>query len=123
MRVDGTLIAEHRKKKKKKGLGGWLSGRSEMEHYYNERRREDWEVDNCLQRELDEIVEIFEPYGLDKVSLQPLLQTLSSDKDKFVDFMMRFELNLEKPKKNRAWQVRTTLYLLRVHSNQISRAR
>ena len=121
--MDGTLIAEHRKKKKKKGLGGWLSGRSEMEHYYNERRREDWEVDNCLQRELDEIVEIFEPYGLDKVSLQPLLQTLSSDKDKFVDFMMRFELNLEKPKKNRAWQVRTTLYLLRVHSNQISRAR
>jgi len=91
------------------GLGGWLSGRSEMEHYYNERRREDWEVEHCLQRELQEIVEIFEPYGLDKVALQPLLETLSSNKEKFVDFMMRFELNLEKPSKNRAWRSALTI--------------
>jgi len=91
------------------GLGGWLSGRSESEHYYNERRRENWEVDNCLVRELDEIVEIFEPYGLGRASLQPLLSTLSSDKEKFVDFMMKFELNLEKPAKHRAWQSALTI--------------
>jgi len=91
------------------GLGGWLAGRGEVEHYNNEKRREAWEVDNLLVRELEEIVEIFEPYGIDKQTLQPLLEKLSSDREKFVDFMMKFELGLEKPSVHRAWQSALTI--------------
>lgn len=93
------------------GLGGWLAGRSEIEHYDSERKRESWEVDNLLNKELEEIVEIFEPYGLDRVALAPLLAKLSSDKEKFIDFMMRFELSLEKPSNARAWQSALTIGL------------
>ena len=85
------------------GLGGYLAARSEMEHYKTERLREEREVVECPQDEEDEIVEILEPYGLDRQALQPLIDQLRSDPKKFVDFMMKFELNLEMPDPRRSW--------------------
>lgn len=85
------------------GLGGYLAAKSEIEHYKTERLREEREVEECPQDEEEEIVEILEPYGLDRQTLQPLIEKLKSDPVKFVDFMMRFELNLEMPDPNRSW--------------------
>lgn len=85
------------------GLGGYLAALSEMEHYKTERMREEREVEECPQDEEEEIVEILEPYGLDRQTLQPLIDKLKSDPEKFVDFMMRFELNLEMPDPHRSW--------------------
>lgn len=85
------------------GLGGYLAARSEIEHYKTERMREEREVEECPQDEEDEIVEILEPYGLDRQALQPLIDQLKSDPEKFVDFMMKFELNLECPDPRRSW--------------------
>ena len=54
-------------------------------------------------------MEIFEPYGLDREALRPMLNVLATNKDTFVDFMMRFELGLELPSKNRALQSAATI--------------
>ncbi|KAI8067019.1 Ccc1 family [Gilbertella persicaria] len=85
------------------GLGGYLAARSEIEHYRTERLREEFEVEECPQDEEEEIVEILEPYGLDRETIQPLIDRLKSDPQKFVDFMMKFELNLECPDPRRSW--------------------
>jgi hypothetical protein len=50
-------------------LGGYLAGLSEIEHYDNERERESMEVDTKPDVEEEEIVEIFEPYGVDRDAL------------------------------------------------------
>ena len=85
------------------GLGGYMAGLSELEHYDSERLREMHEVETVPEREEEEIVEIFEPYGLLKSDLQPMLNVLKADKEAWVDFMMKFELSLERPSKWRTW--------------------
>ncbi|KAI8618007.1 VIT family-domain-containing protein [Chytriomyces sp. MP71] len=85
------------------GLGGYLAGRSEIEHYDAEEAREWDEVRNVPEREEEEIMEIFEPYGLTESDLQPLLTKLKANPHEWVEFMMKYELNLEKPDKSRLW--------------------
>lgn len=85
------------------GLGGYLAGNLEIEHYDAERLREEFEVQTVPEKEEEEIVEIFEPFGLCKKDLIPLLTALKSNPEKWVDFMMKFELQLERPSKYRTW--------------------
>ncbi|PBQ33707.1 iron transporter [Sphingobacteriaceae bacterium] len=84
------------------GLGGYLAGKTEEEHYQSELQREYEEVDRVPERELQEIKEIFGTYGLSKESQETIAKELAKDKHKWVDFMMKFELGLEKPKAGRA---------------------
>ncbi|KAJ1658434.1 Protein ccc1 [Dispira simplex] len=84
------------------GLGGYLAGKSEMDHYDSERKREYQEVQDVPEEEEQEIVDIFAPYGLTREDLNPMLVRLRSDPEKFVDFMMKFELCLEKPSEYRS---------------------
>lgn len=70
------------------GMGGYLAGHLEIEHYDAERARELYEVETVPEREEEEIVEIFEPFGLSKKDLIPLLTALKQDPEKWVDFMM-----------------------------------
>ncbi|KAI9333667.1 VIT family-domain-containing protein [Obelidium mucronatum] len=85
------------------GLGGYLAGKSEIEHYESEYAREQKEVIELPEREEEEIIELFEPYELDRTALQPLLDVLKANPDKWVEFMMKYELNLEKPDPSRVW--------------------
>ena len=84
------------------GLGGYLAGKTEQEHYENELKREYYEVDNYYQKEIDEVKEIFADYGIDDAGQTLIANQLAKDKKKWVDFMMKFELGLEKPNPNRA---------------------
>ncbi|MDX2195659.1 MAG: VIT1/CCC1 transporter family protein [Cytophagales bacterium] len=84
------------------GLGGYMAGKTEMQHYENEYRRELWEVDYWPDKEKQEVKEVFKNMGLDEQSQNMIVDRLSQDKNMWVDFMMRFELGLEKPDKNRA---------------------
>ena len=84
------------------GLGGYLAGKTEQEHYESELKREYFEVDNHHQKEIDEVKEIFADYGIDEAGQTLIANQLAKDKDKWVDFMMKFELGLEKPHPNRA---------------------
>jgi hypothetical protein len=74
------------------GLGGYMAGLSELEHYDAERKREMHEVETVPWREEEEIVEIFEPYGLNREALQPMLDGLKANKDAWVDFSEFFIL-------------------------------
>ncbi len=91
------------------GLGGYLAGKTEIEHYDSELKREYDEVEVFPEREKQEVREVFEEYGLSKQSTELIVEELAKDKDKWVNFMMRFELGLEKPDINRARQSALTI--------------
>lgn len=91
------------------GLGGYLAGRSDAEHYDSEYKREIYEIENLLEHEKDEVVEILETYGLTRGESQPIVDSLAQRPSDFADFMMRFELGLEKPKPQRAMQSGATI--------------
>ena len=84
------------------GLGGYLAARSDAEHYANEREREYREIRELRDAEVRETQEIFESYGLQPAESGTLVDALSKRPESWVDFMMRFELGLEKPEASRA---------------------
>jgi VIT1/CCC1 family predicted Fe2+/Mn2+ transporter len=84
------------------GLGGYLSGKTEQDHYNNELKREYYEVDNLRHREIAETKEFFANLGLSGELQEQATQEVSKDKDKWVEFMMKYELGLEKPDPRRA---------------------
>jgi VIT1/CCC1 family predicted Fe2+/Mn2+ transporter len=86
------------------GLGGYLAGRTEIEHYDSEERREYEEIESLHEVEISETKEIFAEYGLDEELQEKIAREMAKNPKKWVDFMMRFELGLERPNKNRALQ-------------------
>ena len=84
------------------GLGGYLAGKTEQEHYQSELKREYEEVEFLPEKEKEEVREVFAEYGLSKNTQDIIAEEISKDKDKWVDFMMKYELGLEKPDANRA---------------------
>jgi VIT1/CCC1 family predicted Fe2+/Mn2+ transporter len=84
------------------GLGGYLAGKTEYDHYFSERKREYHEVETVPEKEKREIEEILEDYGITSQVKTDFVNELALDKDKWVNFMMKFELGLEEPAKNRA---------------------
>ena len=91
------------------GLGGYLAGRSDAEHYDSEYKREVYEIEHLLDHEKDEVVEILETYGLTRAESMPIVDSLATRPNDFADFMMRFELGLEKPDPKRAMQSGATI--------------
>ena len=85
------------------GLGGYLAAKSDAEHYAKEREREKREVKDIPEEEMREVAEVFHSYGLSKEESAPVVEALAKHPQKWVDFMMRFELGLEKPDPKRAF--------------------
>jgi VIT1/CCC1 family predicted Fe2+/Mn2+ transporter len=54
--------------------------------------------------EIRETKEIFAEYGVSEEHQEIIARQMAKDPKKWVDFMMRFELGLERPDKNRARQ-------------------
>lgn len=84
------------------GLGGYLAGKTEQDHYNSEEKREYYEVDNLRHREIEETKEFFANIGLSKELQDKATQEISQDKKQWVDFMMKYELGLDKPDPKRA---------------------
>jgi VIT1/CCC1 family predicted Fe2+/Mn2+ transporter len=84
------------------GLGGFLAGKTDIEHYAMERARELRETEQVPDREAEEVASIFRSYGLQGDSLQQVVRAIRADRQRWVDFMMRFELGLEEPDPHRA---------------------
>lgn len=91
------------------GLGGYLAARSDAEHYGSELARERQEVIEKPEIEKQEVAEVFEAYGLTKEEAAPVVEALSRRPEAWVDFMMKFELGLEKPEPHRALQSALTI--------------
>src|SRR5690348_6114784 len=86
------------------GLGGYLAGKTEVEHYDSELKREYREIKEFYNVEIKECKDIFANYGLSEENQEILVRELAKNDDKWVDFMMKFELGLDKPDINRARQ-------------------
>jgi VIT1/CCC1 family predicted Fe2+/Mn2+ transporter len=84
------------------GLGGYLAARSDAEHYASERAREEREVHEKPAMEVAEVQEVFRAYGLTAEETTPIVEAFRQRPEAWVDFMMRFELGLEKPDPQRA---------------------
>jgi VIT1/CCC1 family predicted Fe2+/Mn2+ transporter len=85
------------------GLGGFLAARSDAEHYASERKREEEEVEIVPEIELAEVGQVFQAYGLSEAEIEPILRKFRERPEDWIEFMMRFELGLEKPDPNRAF--------------------
>jgi len=84
------------------GLGGYMAARSDAEHYHSERVREELEVNEKADIEASEVAEVFQSYGLTNEESTLIVDSLRKRPQAWVDFMMRFELGLEKPDPRRA---------------------
>jgi VIT1/CCC1 family predicted Fe2+/Mn2+ transporter len=79
------------------GLGGYQAGKTEIEFYEGEQKREEKEVREIPHAELEEVKSVLGAYGISPALSQKVADELAEDPAKWVDFMMRFELGLEKP--------------------------
>lgn len=84
------------------GLGGYLAGKTEQDHYNSEQKKEFWEIENKAEVEKEEVREVFRNWGLSEQLQEQAMQEIVKDKNKWVDFMMKHELGLEEPDPKRA---------------------
>ncbi len=84
------------------GLGGFLAGKTEQEHYESELKKEYAEIETIPEKEKQEVKDVFAEYGLNEETQTLIADEMAKDKDKWVDFMMKYELGLEKPHPKRA---------------------
>ncbi len=91
------------------GLGGYLAAKSDAEHYASERAREAHEVREKPDVEATEVIEVFGAYGLTAEQSAPIVEAFRSRPDAWIDFMMRFELGLERPDPQRALRSAVTI--------------
>lgn len=91
------------------GLGGYLAARTEADHYVAERAREEEESRIYPDREKWEVAAILHRYGVRGEALRMAVESIAADRKKWVDFMMRFELELTEPDPNRAAKSAATI--------------
>lgn len=91
------------------GLGGFLAARSDVEHYQHEQQREEREIVQVPEAEMQEVRAIFQSYGLTERECDAVVRSLRQRPRDWVTFMMRFELGLEPPQPGRSWQCGLTI--------------
>lgn len=91
------------------GLGGYLAARTDAEHYDSELQREIGETHDLPEQEAAEVAHVFQGWGLTDQQIGPIVEAITADRDRWVDFMMRFELNLEEPDPKRALRSAATI--------------
>jgi vacuolar iron transporter family protein len=84
------------------GLGGYLAARTDRDHYHSERDRELRETVELPEKEREEVAEVFRGYGMSEADIRPVVAAISADQNRWVDFMMKFELGFEEPEPKRA---------------------
>lgn len=91
------------------GLGGYLAAKNDADHYASELKREAREVVELPEVEAQEVLEVFENYGLTHEEALPIVNSLRRRPKQWIDFMMRFELGLEQPDPQRAVRSASTI--------------
>jgi VIT1/CCC1 family predicted Fe2+/Mn2+ transporter len=84
------------------GLGGYLAGKTEQDHYASELKKEYWELTHKREDEIHEVRKVFLEWGLTKETAEEATMEIIKDDKRWVDFMMKYELGLEKPDPKRA---------------------
>lgn len=79
------------------GLGGYLASRGDTEHYESERLRESAEIVAIPNAEVAEVTAVFRNYGLSDATIAPIIDAFRQQPETWVNFMMQFELGIERP--------------------------
>ncbi|MEQ9301796.1 MAG: VIT1/CCC1 transporter family protein [Cyclobacteriaceae bacterium] len=77
-------------------VGNYFSTKSERDNFEKHKAIEYWEVDNLREKEVEEIREIYEAKGFKGELLEQVVEVITSDKDVWVDTMMKEELEMTK---------------------------
>jgi VIT1/CCC1 family predicted Fe2+/Mn2+ transporter len=91
------------------GLGGYLAARTDLEHYISELKREWRETKELPDQEAEEVALLFRQYDMRDAQITPVVDAIRADRKRWVDFMMRFELGLERPDPKRARRSAATI--------------
>ena len=83
------------------GLGGYMGAKTESEHYDSEYARELNEIEHLPKVEIRETHDILVDFGVAEEHTSLIIEGLQKDPKKWADFMMRFELGLDKPDPSR----------------------
>ena len=75
-------------------IGSYLSNKSELENYEKHKKAEYWEVENIPESEREEIREIYRAKGFEGDLLEEVVGVITADKDRWVDTMMKEELEM-----------------------------
>ena len=78
-------------------LGGYLAARTDLEHYRSELQREKSEIKEVPETERAEVRQILRKQGLAPALAEKVTVALTRDPERWIHFMMRFELGLEEP--------------------------
>ena len=81
-------------------IGAYLSTKSEKDNYDKHKQVEYWEVDNLPEVEKAEIREIYQAKGFEGRLLDEVVEVIISDKDRWVDVMMKEELQMVEEQKS-----------------------
>ncbi|MGD8425977.1 MAG: VIT1/CCC1 transporter family protein [Balneolaceae bacterium] len=81
-------------------VGSYLSNKSEIESFEKHERIEHWEVENIPEQEKEEVREIFKSKGFEGDLLEKVVAVITKDKDRWVDTMMKEELEMMKKDKS-----------------------
>ncbi len=84
------------------GLGGYLAARTDKQHYDSEEKRERDELRQTREHEIVETKDMLRVYGLDGELLDRAVAAIAANEKSWVEFVMRFELGLERPDPSRA---------------------
>lgn len=85
------------------GLGGYLAAKTDIEHFDAEVARERREIAEVPHREVAEVESVMRGFGLDGKPLERVVASITADRDRWVEFMMRFEVGIERPDPRRAF--------------------
>lgn len=77
-------------------VGNFFSTKAERDAFDNHKAIEYWEVENLREKEIQEIREIYEKKGFKGELLEQVVAVIISDKDVWVDTMMKEELEMIK---------------------------
>lgn len=75
-------------------VGAFLSAKSSLAMYHKHRRREYWEIDHLRDAEVEEIRQIYRNKGFEGELLEQVVARITEDKDRWVDVMMKEELEM-----------------------------
>ncbi|WP_424961231.1 VIT1/CCC1 transporter family protein [Ekhidna sp.] len=81
-------------------IGSYLSTKSEKENYLKHKSIEYWEVDNLPEKEREEIREIYASKGFEGELLEKVVDVITEDRDRWVDIMMKEELEMAEETKS-----------------------
>ncbi|MGB0431872.1 MAG: VIT1/CCC1 transporter family protein [Bacteroidia bacterium] len=80
-------------------VGSYLSTKTEKDNYQKHKAIEYWEIENLREREVEEIREIYEKYGFEGKLLEDIVTHITADKDRWVEVMMKEELEMQEETK------------------------